>query len=104
MSSLGKLIEILFKGRKVDIFISNFDGEVLEFSQYSISNKYILTGVVIKFHDEYGVLEIENDKLQKIYVNEKMIDCFWEPGINVVDSMGVMIKSGKKLKKDRDIM
>ena len=100
MSSLGKLIEQLFKGQAVDIFISNFDGEVLEMSQFSISNKYILTGKVIKYHDEFGVLEIENSKLEKIYVNDRNIDCFWEPGIKITESIGVMIPSGKRLKKN----
>ena len=104
MSSLGKMIEKLFKDRMVDIFISNFDGERLEFSQFSISNKYILTGKVIKYHDEFGVLELENSERQKIYVNDRNIDCFFDPEVNITHSVGVMIPTGKKLKKDRDIM
>lgn len=104
MSSLGKMIEKLFKDQMVDIFLSNFDGERVELSQFSVANKYILTGKVIKYHDEFGVLELENHALQRIYVNDRNIDCFFDPEVNITHSIGVMIPSGKKLKKNRDIM
>lgn len=100
MASPGKLIEKLFFGRCVEIFIANFDGERIDLSQFSIANKYIVHGKVIKYYDDCDVLELENHQGKSFYINSNNIDAFWEPGLKIMESIGVMIPSGKKLKKD----
>ena len=100
MAAPGKLIEKLFKDNEIRILISNFEGETLELAQFSLSNKYILCGIVVKYYDEFGILEIKNHANQSIYINEENIDCFFDPTVNISKSINVMIPSGKKLKRD----
>lgn len=97
---IGKMIEKLFAGKEVHLMVSNFCGETIELSQFSIENKYVLHVFVVKYHDDCGILETENFKGQKIYLNADHIDCFFAPDVNIVQSIATMIPSGKKLKVD----
>jgi hypothetical protein len=97
---IGKMIEKLYQGKEVHIFISNFGAEHLQLSQVDIESKYYLHGRVVRFHDEFGVLELETHSGKRIYVNQDNIDAFFDPEVNLSSSIGVMIKSGKKLKRD----
>lgn len=96
----GNLLFKLFKDKVVEIFINNFDGETIQLSQFEVFNKYVFHGKVIDFNEECNVLILENHIGQKIYVNANNIDCFWEPGTKIIESISVMIPTGKKLKKE----
>lgn len=99
MSCPGRLIEKLFKNKCIDIFISNFGEERLELSQFSIANKMIIHGKVIQYHEDCGILELENHIGQNFYINDENIDMFFEAGIKIIESIGTIILTGKKLKK-----
>jgi hypothetical protein len=97
---IGKMIEKLYQGKEVHLFIANFGAEHIQLSQVEIESKYYLHGLVIQFHDEFGVLELETHEGKHIYVNQDNIDAFFDPDVNLSSSIGVMIKSGKRLKRD----
>jgi len=92
MSSPGKFISDFYKGKVIEIFVSNFSGQVIEYSQISIENKYILHGRVICCHEEYDVLELENYDGKRFFIHACNIDAFWESGtLNITESISCMI-------------
>ena len=104
MGSPGILIEKLFKNKIIHIYLSNFDGERIEYAQSSSQNKYIIQGKVIQYHADADIIELENHLGKKIYIHAENIDMFCEPEVNLSESIALLINTGKKLKKDVDIM
>jgi hypothetical protein len=99
MAKPGKLILKLFKDKEVDILINCFSEETLEFGGYSIGNRYVLSGLVIAYHEDCGILELQNHAKQPLYLSEDYIDAFYAPGFNILSSLNTIIKTGKQLKK-----
>lgn len=99
MSCPGKLIEKLFKDKEVYILVNCFGQETLEFSQFGIDNKYFISGLVIKYHDDCGVLELQNHKHESFYLAEDNIDVFYDPSINIFESINTIVKTGRQLHK-----
>lgn len=100
MSSPGKFIFDTFNGQAIDIFVSNFNGQMIEYSQISVENKYIIHGKVTNYYEKYDILELENHENKKFFIHSDNIDMFWLSGtLNIIESIGCMIPS-LSLKKD----
>jgi hypothetical protein len=97
MNQPGILIERLFKGKEVYILVNCFIRESLDFSQFQVENPNFISGLVIKYHDDCGVLELRNSRGQSFYLSDGNIDLFYDPSVNIVESINTIIRTGKQL-------
>ena len=106
MAQIGKFIYRKFHNQYIE-FITEMNSEWIEYSDHTAINDAILSGKVLDYDEESGVLTFAAlETNQVFYISEESIEIFWETGrFDLIKNSNNILKTGRKyIKKDRDIM